>query len=156
MTLPKKGKKEKTNSSSNIDPTLFANSCTRFDWVRFATRKKKKKIEKKEREGKRNLTGRGGRRDTVYFYRSPSAGIFLFDGKYSWRRTVHARFVTARILPTALKSLDKFYDVSLRAFFSLFSLNQKKDAASIAVSTYLQPRKFLILIRNYHACVCKN
>lgn len=151
----KKGKKKKTNSSSNIDPTLFANSCTRFDWVRFATRKKKNR-KKKEREGKRNLTGRGGRRDTVYFYRSPSAGIFLFDGKYSWRRTVHARFVTARILPTALKSLDKFYDVSLRAFFSLFSLNQKKDAASIAVSTYLQPRKFLILIRNYHACVCKN
>lgn len=128
MTLPKKGKKEKkkTNSSSNIDPTLFANSCTRFDWVRFATRKKKKKIEKKEREGKRNLTGRGGRRDTVYFYRSPSAGIFLFDGKYSWRRTVHARFVTARILPTALKSLDKFYDVSLRAFFPFFRQIRKR------------------------------
>lgn len=43
MTLPKKEKK-KTNSSSNIDSALFANSCTRFDWVRFATRKKKEKV----------------------------------------------------------------------------------------------------------------
>lgn len=70
----------------------------------------------------------------MYFYRSPSAGIFLFDGKYSWRRTVHARFVTARVLRTALKSLDKFYDVSLRAlFFPLFfsfssTTNQKENA----------------------------
>lgn len=121
MIVPKKEEKKekKTNSSSNIDPTLFANSCTHsFDWVRFATRGKKK--------DKRNQTGGGGERggDTVYFYRSPSAGIFLFDGKYSWRRTVHARFVTVRILPTALKSLDKFYDVSLRALF--FFLRQIK------------------------------
>lgn len=129
MTLPKKGKKEKKKRRILLPISIprflqiVAHVSTGYALQRV---KKKKKIEKKEREGKRNLTGRGGRRDTVYFYRSPSAGIFLFDGKYSWRRTVHARFVTARILPTALKSLDKFYDVSLRAFFSLFSPNQKK------------------------------
>lgn len=137
MIVPKKEEKKekKTNSSSNIDPTLFANSCTHsFDWVRFATRGKKK--------DKRNQTGggggeKGGGGNTVYFYRSPSAGIFLFDGKYSWRRTVHARFVTVRILPTALKSLDKFYDVSLRALFFFSSPNQKKNAASTCRNSYL-------------------
>lgn len=89
----------------------------------------------------------------MYFYRSPSAGIFLFDGKYSWGRTVHARFVTARLLPTALKSLDKFYDVSLRAlffppflFFFSSTTNRKENADCRNSYLFIDFQKFLMVM----------
>lgn len=81
MIVPKKEEKKekKTNSSSNIDPTLFANSCTHsFDWVRFATRGKKK--------DKRNQTGggggeRGGREHGVFLQVTER-------GNFSFRREI--------------------------------------------------------------------
>lgn len=72
--------------------------------------------EKEEWQEERNQT----RENTVYFYRSPSARIFL-SWKYSWKRTVYARFVTGLPewgLPSALKWQDKFYDTSLRVLFA--------------------------------------